>query len=74
MTMLIMGQTPADAPAGTWGMINWLGVLCIVPLTVLFAPMGANLGAKMDSVKLKKVFAVVLLITGVRMLMQSIGL
>ncbi|MFY0641697.1 MAG: sulfite exporter TauE/SafE family protein [Bermanella sp.] len=71
LTMLIMGSTPADAPAGTFGLVNMIGFICIVPLTVLFAPVGASLAAKLDAAKLKKVFAIVLLITGLRMLAQS---
>lgn len=70
LTMLVLGSTPADAPAGTYGLVNLIGFLCIVPLTVLFAPVGASLAAKLDAVMLKKVFAVVLLITGLRMLLQ----
>lgn len=69
-TMLILGSTPTDAPAGTFGLVNLVGFFCIVPLTVLFAPIGASLAAKLDAAKLKKVFAVVLLITGLRMLAQ----
>lgn len=70
LTMLALGSTPADAPAGTFGLVNLIGFVSIVPLTVLFAPVGAALAAKLDAAKLKKVFAVVLLITGVRMLVQ----
>lgn len=70
LTMLVLGSTPTDAPAGTYGLVNLIGFLCIVPLTVLFAPVGASLAAKLDAAKLKKVFAVVLLITGLRMLVQ----
>ncbi|PVZ72025.1 sulfite exporter TauE/SafE family protein [Pelagibaculum spongiae] len=72
LTMLIMGSTPTDAPAGTFGLINLIGFICIVPLTVLFAPVGASLASKLDAAKLKKIFAVVLLITGLRMLVQSV--
>jgi len=70
LTMLALGNTPADAPVGTLGLVNFVGFICIVPLTVLFAPFGASLAAKLDAGKLKKVFAVVLLITGLRMLAQ----
>jgi len=70
LTMLILGSTPTDAPAGTFGLVNLFGFACIVPLTVLFAPVGASLGAKLDAVKLKKIFALVLLFTGLRMLGQ----
>ena len=70
VTMLLMGSTPSDAPVGTFGLVNVIGFICIVPLTVLFAPVGAALAAKLDANKLKKVFSVVLLITGARMLAQ----
>lgn len=70
LTMLIAGETPVDAPAATFGLVNLIGFICIVPLTVKFAPVGASLAAKLDAAKLKKVFAIVLLITGVRMLAQ----
>lgn len=70
LMMLVQGTTPADAPFGTFGLINAPGFLAIVPLTVLCAPIGASLGAKLDGALLKKIFAVVLGITGLRMLMQ----
>ena len=70
LTMLILGSTPADAPAGTFGLLNLLGFICIVPLTVLFAPVGAFMSEKLDAVKLKKIFAFVLFFTGIRMLAQ----
>lgn len=70
ITMLAFGQTPSDAPIGTFGLVNFTAFVCIVPLTVLFAPLGAKLASKMDANLLKRVFAVVLLITGIRMLAQ----
>jgi uncharacterized membrane protein YfcA len=70
ITMLTFGVTPSDAPFGTYGLVNLLGFVCIVPLTVIFAPMGAKLASIMDANLLKRVFAVVLLITGLRMLAQ----
>ncbi|PKG82074.1 hypothetical protein CXF85_14255 [Colwellia sp. 75C3] len=70
LTMLTLGSTPTDAPAGTFGLVNLFAFICIVPLTVLFAPVGASLAAKLDAVKLKKIFALVLLFTGLRMLAQ----
>ncbi|MDG3085257.1 sulfite exporter TauE/SafE family protein [Vibrio hannami] len=69
-TMLLTGYTPEDAPMGNVGMVNWLGFAFIVPLTVVFSPIGAKIGKKLDSKKLKKVFAVVLAFTGIRMLLQ----
>ncbi|WJG07589.1 sulfite exporter TauE/SafE family protein [Aliiglaciecola sp. LCG003] len=70
--MLLFGTTPDDAPLLTFGLVNVVGFVCIVPLTVLFAPVGANLASKLDATLLKRIFAVTLLITGLRMLAQVI--
>jgi uncharacterized membrane protein YfcA len=71
--LLLAATTPADAPPYTYGYLNLLGFAAIVPLTVMFAPVGTGLGARLNAVALKKVFAVVLAITGVRMLLQVSG-
>lgn len=70
---MLFAQTPADAPQGMIGMVNWPGFLCIVPLTVLLAPAGAWLGSKLNALMLKRVFAIFLFISGGRMLMQVAG-
>ena len=53
LTMLTM-ETPSDAPVGTFGLVNLIGFISIVPLTVLFAPFGASLAAKLNAKKLKE--------------------
>lgn len=70
---MLLAHTPTDAPEGMIGMVNLPGFLCIVPLTVLLAPVGALIGSKLDSLMLKRVFAIFLLISGGRMLMQVLG-
>ena len=71
--MFSLGTTPENSPFGTYGAINLPSLLAIIPLTVLFAPIGANLAQKLNAVTLKKVFAVVLLITSIRMFTQALG-
>ena len=73
LTMLIFGQSPEDSPYGTVGLVNLIGAACIIPLTVLFAPVGAGLAQRLDAAKLKKVFAIVLIFTGIKMLYQVLG-
>ena len=70
LMMLLLGSLPTDIPAGTFGFVILIGFIFIVPLTLLFAPVGASLSARLDSTKLKKIFATVLLITGIRMLVK----
>jgi uncharacterized membrane protein YfcA len=70
---MLLAVTPPDAPDATIGLVNIAGFLCIVPLTVLLAPVGAKLGAKLDSAMLKRVFALFLCLSGSRMLYQLIG-
>ena len=70
LMMLLLGSLPIDIPAGTFGFVILIGFIFIVPLTLLFAPVGASLSARLDSTKLKKIFATALLITGIRMLVK----
>lgn len=71
--MFLLAATPANSPFGTYGAINVPTLLMIIPLTVLFAPLGVRLGQKLNADTLKKVFAVVLLITSIRMFTQALG-
>ncbi|MGQ8366734.1 sulfite exporter TauE/SafE family protein [Glaciecola sp. 1036] len=72
LTLLVAGTAPEDAPFGTYGLVNLVGFICIVPLTVIFAPIGANIASKLDAKMLKRIFAIVLIITGLRMLAQAL--
>ncbi len=73
LTLLVVGETPLDAPVGTWNLVNIPAFAFIIPLTVLFAPIGAKIGSRLDGVQLKKAFAVALFFTGTRMLIQVAG-
>ena len=66
--MLLTGTTPPDAPIGTFGLVNLLAAICVVPISVLFAPIGVRFGKKVSPVTLKRIFAVALFIVSVRML------
>ena len=71
IVLLLFANTPIDAPVGTWGYINGLALLVLIPLSVAFAPVGVYLGSTLDGNKLKKVFAILLAITALRMLIQA---
>lgn len=73
ITLLAFGGSRIDAPIGTVGLVNLPAFLLIIPLTIYFAPIGAKLGAKLSSKQLKKVFSVVLFITGIRMLLEVVN-
>lgn len=71
LMMLFNATTPVDAPQGTFGMVNIPGFLVIVPMTTLVAPLGVKIGAKLNAANLKRVFAVFLILVGLRMLWQT---
>ncbi|WP_017443784.1 sulfite exporter TauE/SafE family protein [Gayadomonas joobiniege] len=73
LVMLLTGIAPADAPFGNWGLISLPAFLILMPLTILFAPIGANIGSRLNSAQLKKGFAVLLVITGIRMIFEVLG-
>ena len=72
ITLLFIANTPVDAPTMTFGLVSLPGFLTIVPISVLSAPLGALLASKIQGCWLKRVFAIVLAITGLRMLLQVI--
>lgn len=70
---LLLAPKLADAPVGTFGYINIIGVALIMPLSVLMAPLGVYLGSKLNGAMLKRVFALFLCISGIRMLFQALA-
>jgi uncharacterized membrane protein YfcA len=70
LLMLLLPETPADAPPGAVGAVNLPGFLALVPMTMLMAPVGVRLGSRLEGVTLKRIFAVFLLVVGGRMLWQ----
>ncbi|MEO9653539.1 sulfite exporter TauE/SafE family protein [Marinomonas sp.] len=74
VTLLTVGGSRIDAPIGTIGLVNLPAFLLIIPLTIIFAPIGAKIGNKLNAAQLKKAFGIVLFITGVRMLLQISGI
>lgn len=73
MLMLVVPTTPADAPPATFGLVNLLAFIAIAPLTVLMAPFGVRLGGRLPAAGLKRVFAVFLIISGARMIYQTMN-
>ncbi|EKF18300.1 sulfite exporter TauE/SafE family protein [Nitratireductor pacificus] len=56
-------------PPSSIGYVNLAAVLIIAPVSYLFAPLGARLAHALDAKSLKRVFALFLMITAIRMLM-----
>jgi uncharacterized membrane protein YfcA len=73
LMMLFAATTPIAAPIGTFGMVNLPGFFLIVPLTILFAPVGVKIGSRLDARVLKKIFALFLLLVGSRMIWQTLS-
>jgi len=73
ITLILVGETPMDAPIGTWRLVNLTAFFVIVPLTVLFAPIGVKIGSVLNQLQLNRAFAIVLSITGIRMFLQALG-
>ncbi len=60
-------------PEFSTGYVNWLVFLLIVPATVLFVPLGAKLAHSLSQTNLRRVFAVFLALTALRMLGDVLG-
>ena len=69
----LAGWDAAGRPPFSLGYISLLGFACIVPATVLCAPLGARLAHSLRPTPLRRLFAIFLLLTGGRMLYGVLG-
>ncbi len=68
--MVIAGWNNASVPENSLSYLYWPAALIIVAMTIFFAPLGARLAHYLPVITLKRIFAVVLAIVGIRMLVQ----
>ena len=71
--MIVIGWGTPDLPPASIGYVNLLGFALIVPLTATLAPVGARLAHAISSTLLKRVFALFLLVTSIRMFLEWLG-
>ena len=67
---MLTGLNEANLPAAATGYVYWPAFVGIILTSMLFAPVGAKLAHRLSVTLLKKVFAVLLAVLGIRMLMQ----
>ncbi len=74
INMLLLGGTLNDPnlPWGTFGKVCLTSVLCIVPFSILVAPLGVKVNRLIDQVLLKRLFSILLIVTGSKMLYNAI--
>jgi uncharacterized membrane protein YfcA len=70
---IVGGWNTALLPPFSFGYVNWLGFLLIVPATVLTVPFGAKLAHSLSQTGLRRVFALFLGITSLRMFIDIFG-
>jgi uncharacterized protein len=68
--LVIAGWDNPEQPVHSLGYLYWPAALCIIAMTVFSAPMGARLAHYLPIPTLRRIFAVVLAIVGIRMLIQ----
>ena len=72
MILMNITSTPEGAPTGTVGLVNVLAAVCVVPVSIFFAPLGVRVGKLLPPVTLKRIFAVALFFISLRMLYSGI--
>lgn len=68
VAMMITGWDHPDLPAGSTGYVYWPAALPILAASALAAPLGARLAHRLPVATLRRIFAVVLGLIGLRML------
>lgn len=65
---LYSGWGVTGLPVGSTGYVNWLAFASLVPATMLCAPLGVKLAYRLNVAQLKRVFAIFLMIVGIKMI------
>jgi len=68
LSYIVAGWSKVGLDYHYLGYVNWLALLCIVPTTMLFAPVGAWLARCMSDLVLARAFAAFLIINATKML------
>lgn len=71
---LASGHGVDGRPPFTFGYVNGPAFLITILMTMISAPIGANLAHRLPAARLKRVFAVFLMLTAGRMLMKAFGI
>lgn len=66
---VMSGWGNAALPLGSTGYVNWLAFAALVPMTMLFAPLGVRWCQRLNVSRLRRLFSLVLVIVGVKMLL-----
>ena len=69
----VNGLDVANRPPFSFGYVSLVAFLCIIPMTVLTAPLGAKLAHQLDKLLLKRLFALFLIAMSLRMFYIMIG-
>ncbi|MBQ3776266.1 MAG: sulfite exporter TauE/SafE family protein [Ruminobacter sp.] len=64
----------ANSPALTLGHIAFLAVLVVLPFSMLMAPVGVAINKRMSQSSLKLLYAALLIFTGIKMLLNGLGI
>lgn len=62
-----------DAPSLTVGYICFLAVFCVIPFSMLMAPIGVKVNKKISNATIKKIYAVLLIITSIKMIWSGLS-
>ena len=71
--MMLAGWNEAGLPPGNLGYVSLPGVLVIAPMAILTAPLGARLAHRLNPEHLRRVFALFLAVTALKMLSDAIS-
>ena len=63
---IFSGWNLPNLPPLSFGYFNFLGFICVIPTTMMMAPQGAKLAHFLDKEKLKRIFAIFLLVMSLR--------
>lgn len=66
------GLDVSGRPPLSFGYVSLIGFLCVIPMAVLMAPVGARIAHQIDKLLLKRLFAIFLVLMSLRMIYKML--
>lgn len=73
ISYMVSGLSVNDLPAGQLGYVNWIVWIFMVPVGMLFAPLGSKISNRLSPKILSRLFALLLVLSSGKMLLNVFG-
>lgn len=72
LSYIITGWNLPELGSHYLGYVNWVALICIIPASMMFAPLGAYIARQLNDVLLARIFGTFLLLNAIKMIYNAL--